>query len=449
VKNNYNRKLNVQTSKSLREKSNKEREELSKKFYLGEIIKKEKPKFGDNNLILAPVGSGKSFFIEENLIPENYSGKILYLTSNSSLKDSLAPNNNELREEFAKNNKSKGFFTSENKKRYGDVPYGVHVMTYHEFGLRIYSPHQTFTENIDLIFCDEIHSLPIFIQYGGHGELLLALNWLFQKHEGKTIYYFTATKESIEKLEEKAPGYLSKTLIFDYLNHPEIRKYQVKSTYYISNSFQLRVHLKAKLEYIKNNHHKGLAFTRKIESQKRIKEIAEEEGYNPITLWSINNEENPMNEEQLKVRDYILNTGNIPEPYNLLIINGSMQEGWNLFDNKVEFAILDTLDEIERVQALGRIRKDIDFLLLKVTSDDNRLNVIKIKEEFLNKSLTTEDKSLLLKDLNIKDKNDNIIKWPTAKKMISKSGYNIDDRVIRINDETKRVSILTLIKDIK
>jgi len=37
--------------------SNKEREELYHKKYLGEIIAEEKPEFGSNNLILAPVGS--------------------------------------------------------------------------------------------------------------------------------------------------------------------------------------------------------------------------------------------------------------------------------------------------------------------------------------------------------------------------------------------------------
>ena len=52
--------------------SNKEREELYHKKYLGEIIAEEKPEFGSNNLILAPVGSRKSYVIEKMLIPENY-----------------------------------------------------------------------------------------------------------------------------------------------------------------------------------------------------------------------------------------------------------------------------------------------------------------------------------------------------------------------------------------
>ena len=49
-----------QVNMKSRKSSLKERKELYKKKYLGEIIAEEKPKFDNNNLILAPVGSGKS-----------------------------------------------------------------------------------------------------------------------------------------------------------------------------------------------------------------------------------------------------------------------------------------------------------------------------------------------------------------------------------------------------
>ena len=125
---------------------------------------------------------------------------------------------------MAKKGKSIKFFTSENKNRYGDKPYSVHVMTYHEFGKRILSPNQTFTDDIDLIFCDEIHSLPIFTRYGWNGELLVALRWLFESHEGKTIYYFTATRESLDRLEEEMPGYMNNVKEFDYLKQDDKSK---------------------------------------------------------------------------------------------------------------------------------------------------------------------------------------------------------------------------------
>jgi len=436
-----NRSLEVNVDLNARTESNKRRDILNKKLYLGQIIEIEKPEFTKNNLILSPVGSGKSFLIEEKLIPKNHKGKILYLTSNTALKDSLCPNNNELRKRFAENGKSINFFTSENKKRYGDSSYSVHVMTYHEFGKRIFSPNQSFTKDINLIFCDEIHSLPIFTQYGGNGELLLALNWLFQKHENKTIFYFTATKEGLSKLKSNHPNYMDNIKEFDYLNHPKIRKYEAKSTYYISNINQLRIHLKAKREYTKRHGQKGLAFSKKISEQKKIAELAEEEGFSPIVLWSVNNENLKMSEEQMNARDYLLKTGNIPEEYDLLIINGAMQEGWNLYDNNVEFAILDTTNETEKVQALGRIRKDVDFIVLK-TNEAKEISHITLEKEYLNVSLTNEDKELLALNLNIVDDRNRVVKWPTLKKIIISSDYEIEDKVENLNGKRRRVSII-------
>ena len=60
------------------------------------------------------------------------------------------------------------------------------------------------------------------------------------------IFYFTATKESIEEFENKNPGYFNCVKTFDYLNHPEIRQYIANSTYYITHISQLRPHLRAK-----------------------------------------------------------------------------------------------------------------------------------------------------------------------------------------------------------
>lgn len=425
--------------------SNLLRESKYEGLYLGEIVEKEKPEFGKNNLILAPVGSGKSFLIEKDLIPEDYSGKILYLTSNTSLKDSLAPNDNEIREILADDGQSVNFFTTENKKNFGDSDYSVHVMTYHEFGNRIYSPNETFTDDIDLIFCDEIHSLPLYNDYGGSRQLETVLRWIFTIHEDKTIYHFTATSESLENLEKQHPGYLGNIKVFDYLEHKNIRRYEAKSTYYIRHLEELRKHLLARIKSFNKNGYKALAFTRRIEEQHKIIEIAEEEGYKPIALWSINNKSHIMDKEQLFVREYLLSTGNIPDPYNLLVINSAMQEGWNLFDNKVELAILDTTNETERVQALGRIRKDIDFLIIKAKASDKveTNNSITLEDKYLEVPLTTEDKRELCEQLNILDVNGRVYKWRKISEMITDSGYKIEHQSIVDDGKRRRVSFIS------
>lgn len=426
-----------------KKESDRERDNVRKRLYLGEIIEKEDPKFETNNLILAPVGSGKTHLIENTLIPEDFEGNALYLVSTTSLKESIAPDDSKQRMKNAKKGRSKGFYTSKNKETFGDVGYKVHVMTYHEFGSHILLPTQTFTDNYSIIFCDEIHSVEIYANYmGGGRELFTASRWLFEKHSDKVIYYFTATNHALLDLEKRYPGYLKNVDVFDYLEHPNIVKYQAKSKYYISNIHQLKNHLEAKIDYINDRGHKGIAFTRRISSQRNISEIAEITGYKPIIIWSTNNKEEEMSEEQLRVREYVLRTGNIPDPYNLLIINSAMQEGWNLTDKYVEFAILDTLDKTEQIQALGRVRKDIDFLILKVKGDDVRLNSIIISDNYLDTYLTTEAKSKLVDELDIKNDRGRQVKWTTIKKLAKRSGYIVEDKLKTIDGKRVGVSII-------
>ena len=436
-----------QVSKGERKHEKMKRKEIYSKKYLSEIIEEEKPKFKNNNLILAPVGSGKSHLIENMLIPDDYDKKVIYLTSNTALKDSVCPNDNETRDVLADKGVSLGFFTSGNKKKIGNVPYSVHVMTYSEFGERIHHPNEEIIEDVEIIFCDEIHSLPKYFEYDNSYKLGMALNWLLKKHQNIQIFYFTATEESIVSLEEKRPGYFDNVTTFNYLNHPQIKKYVAKSTHYITHIAQLRAHLRAKKEAFDYFGSKALAFTRLISEQKKIEEIAKEEGFKPIVLWSINNDEFKMTEEQLNVRRTILNTGLIPEPYNLLIINGAMQEGWNLYDDKVTFAILDTVDITEQVQALGRIRKDIDLVIKRTTDESLVVKNIEVPKDYLNRQLTTSDKNNLCEELNIINERGTHKRWTSVKIDLKKLGYKIEDKTIRADGKQFRVSIITAPED--
>lgn len=419
------------------------REKTYKKKYLSEIIEEEKPKFTNNNLILAPVGSGKSYLIEKKLIPKDFNKNVIYLTSNTALKDSLAPNDNNVRKKLADKGESLGFYTSANKNTFGDVPYKVHVMTYYEFGERINNPVQTFTKDVGLIFCDEIHSLPRYIEYDNNASLNLAMFWLLSTHKDIQIFYFTATSEAIDILEKRKPGYFNNAKVFDYISHPEVNRYVAKSTSYIRHIGQSRTYLKDYKEGFLYKGYKALAFTRLITEQEKIEEIALEEGLKPLVLWSINNTERKMNEEQLKAREIVLSTGMIPEPYNILIINGAMQEGWNLYDDDITLAILDTTDITEQIQALGRVRKDVS-LVIKKTKDENLVKLpMRLRNKYLNVELTAEDKDDLCNDLRIIDDRGTIRKWPTTKKHLIELGYEIEDKLATIDGKRTRVSIIT------
>ena len=121
-----------------------------------------------------------------------------------------------------------------------------------------------------------------------------------------------------------------------------------------------------------------------------------------------------------------------------------MQEGWNLFDEAVTLAILDTIDLTEQIQALGRIRKDIDLVVKKTKDKELLFKNIVLPEKYLNEYLNAEDKENLSIELNILNDKGKLIKWTSIKKIITNLGYEIEDKIITIDDKRARVSMIKI-----
>ena len=136
---------------------------------------------------------------------------------------------------------------------------------------------------------------------------------------------------------------------------------------------------------------KCLIFTEYIDSMKKIEKMCEEVNLNPICIWSKSNRKNKMNSEQLKVREHLIEHGELLEPYNALIINRSSETGLNITDKKMELAIINTTNFVQQVQVRGRLRHDINLLVARtkdrilpearITLDDKYLNKYFLKEE--------------------------------------------------------------------
>lgn len=432
--------------KSLNEEINKlisYAPDLSDKLYLTDVIDIEKPKFGDNNLIISPVGSGKTTLITERLV-EDEDKTYLMLVSTQSLKDSLAPNDNKIRETYANR-----MFTSKNKSVFGSKMYKIYVMTYAEFGEKIYANNEFLIKNkIDKIFCDEIHSLPAYIKYGGGRNLGLAhaQRLLFNKIEGVQVFYFTATDSNIIQEENERIGTLSSIEIFNYSNYPNIMRYMPMAVREINNVEQIRNYLKDRKLGFKYYNYKGMAFSKTISSLKKIEKIVIEEGYNPLVLWSENNGEHKMTKEQKEARKKLLETNEIPEPYNFLIFNSALQEGWNLKDDSVKLAILNTTNETEYIQALGRLRRDVDLLIYRTNDkkiDTTNSNLV-IPDGYIDVPLNSEMKEQLAREINIINTNKKNASWTTIKKILSNdSKYEVKDSTKNIDGKRTRITIIS------
>lgn len=407
----------------------------NKKYYLGELIDTNLIIDNSNVLVISPTGSGKTHYIFEQLTQENKFKKCLYLCDNNYLKSSL-----ELRDDVISNKKK-----NENK----DLKL-VEVMCYHSFGSKVRF-NNDFIKKYDLIICDEIHNLISYFKMDCNLNLSHAIKELFSEHESTNIVYFTATPYYLKEIKKEVQKEFRIDIDrnvkrLDFTNHPNIMQYIELFKNYFSSSEHIPTIFKQNLRSIKYCNIKTLVYTPYINSMLVLEdELNQIEDIKPICLWSMNNKEYPMNEEQIKVKEHLLKTGKLLEPYNVLIINRSMETGVNITDEDMVYCITNTTNKTERIQARGRLRHDIIGweLRSKQTNDEKVIYQIELDTKWLNKPLTKNDKDMLCEELNIPNKNGKLTKWTGIKPKLEENLYTIKDEPIRIEGKQVRVSIIT------
>ena len=159
---------------------------------------------------------------------------------------------------------------------------------------------------------------------------------------------FTGTPYSI-KLEmdlNKDKGFGKNIVIKDYIEEyivPDKRRYKVKRyTGYrnikVTHISQLRQEIQAYKVMFQEFKGKALMFGTTFEIMDKLQELCDGLELKAIQIWSTNADK-PMTEEQLAVRDSIINKGILPdkggvikEDYDVLIINRAMETGINIKD---------------------------------------------------------------------------------------------------------------------
>ena len=160
---------------------------------------------------------------------------------------------------------------------------------------------------------------------------------------------------------------------------------------------------------------------------RELENICGELGLRPICIWSENNEKIPMTFEQRRVRNYLIENGELIEPYNVLIINRATETGVNIYDDKMQIMICNTKNEVQQIQARGRIRHDIDLLVLK-TEEADKLDFA-IDKEILNLWLTKETiiERVIVKN-NMRDTKGRVMSLQNLIKEIENYGFSIEKK---------------------
>ena len=174
-------------------------------------------------------------------------------------------------------------------------------------------------------------------------------------------------------------------------------------------------------------------YTKQITDMLDIETQCKEIGLTPICIWSQHNKEHPLNDEQKEFLDYLIDTGEIKDPYNVMIFNKSMETGVNIKDDNVDLCIVNSTNPTEQIQSRGRFRKDLNLVVVKTTKEMLPPLTITLKEDKLNKWYTKEELKELCDSLNIKNSRSKLIGGRAFLQILDDSGYMVTKSRKRVN----------------
>lgn len=260
-----------------------------------------------------------------------------------------------------------------------------------------------------MILCDEIHNLPrfsAFTQKVGdkecHPIAKARLEDIINYKTGPIVVGISATPERVEQ------GMFCRTKYITVDN--DVRQWETEQTIHYSNLNYLLHQLPRGKKY--------LVYLSHVTMMEKAVEVLRKEGRKAVAVWSVNNEEHPMSEEQLQVRNYILQEMQLPPEYEVVIINASSETSISL-KGQIDGIIIHTQQKDSQIQVRGRYRNDLKTLYLLDHSN------LVIPEEYLGRKLFAEEKKGLCSDLSLRDKCNRLLKWPSVKKKAEAAGYTI------------------------
>ncbi|MFW2487576.1 DEAD/DEAH box helicase [Clostridium chromiireducens] len=363
------------------------------KYYLTDylVIKNIKIKQALINLINAPAGSGKTSFIfsENGLIydaskfleiqlnassPYNYSfdlDRVIYICDTTMLKDKILSKYQNKTKNF--DNKSFQEVKDEDMHRKLTEDIGkIKVLTYAQFGKIMSKDYlrNAIYNHFDLIIMDEFHNLFDYAQKFDNKEDKTYTNVIKNLSSlaiNSLLICLTATPYYANRQIEESDGFI-KNLCNTVLNEKQIEELRQYEEEYITrqlypiNEVKWLCLNKRKVDEMKQLGNKVLIYVSKIKTCNKYKEMLANAGYKAEALWT----ERKMNEEQIKLKKYLIEYEKYPDYLDILIINKAYDTGWDLKDKTIQTVIIDSTNPTVQTQVRNRCRHDIYKLVTKI-----------------------------------------------------------------------------------
>lgn len=131
-----------------------------------------------------------------------------------------------------------------------------------------------------------------------------------------------------------------------------------------------------------------------------------------------------MGEQQLAVRDFILEHQAIPPEIDLLFINAAYETSINIRNEDFQTMIVHSGNTDVQTQVRGRLRHDIEHLYIY---DAKHVNISQyFPEEYYGKPLFRKDTERIATHMNLKNEKGRGQKWPSIAKLLQKDGLIVN-----------------------
>lgn len=385
----------------------------------------------DKNILLTtPTGSGKSRFTFDVLFADNKK-KYLLLVDNDIVKAQS------MKEDNTCNSKRLAYIKGKYLKFFGRR--NITVKCINEMVNDISSGKDSF-DDYDLTVIDEFHNAFVYYTWcKNQKQKDKHLKFLFEmlKKSKSPKVFLTATPYYYNQFVKKQLNIIGidfSTDIkhIDYLYDKRIKRHTSKYIYEFNSGDIVKIvkHHKKDLEEGK----KIFINMTYINSMIALAEELNKLDYcNCISIWSINNKDKPMNNEQLNTRSKLIDDGDCN--CNILITNASTETGLNIYDDAFDISICNSTNVTRQIQSRGRLRKNITFeYILSNMPIKNSIEVnenIILPNELLNDWLTKQQLETYVNSLDKKDSKNRPITVNAFLEDIGQQGYKVDKKPFR------------------
>ena len=378
-------------------------------------------KKGRINIIDAGVSAGKTYFALTTIPKWTSPEKILYLIDTTN--GEMRIQRNILTQAIGR--ESYSFFNYNTKKTWGEQkPTGrMPVMTYSGFGSEIRNNNPAFNYfDYDYIICDEMQNLVDYQRFKDKSKNLETAEDTLRAIAAEGSTTIIAMSATPQKIRERF-GTLCYEVPFD---RSELCTLCTSACVPYSNGVEnVLMGLKGKT---------GILFTTNVRDMRYIIDYANSIGIRASGFWSTSartQKDYPHTQEQIDLREAVLEKETIPDNVDLLVINRASETCIKIQANKrkVDYMIVNNRNEEIQIQVRGRYHGDLaEFYYHDVAAAKlYQISKTKIPGYYFGKRLYAEEQQELFRVLNLRKPDGTLYGKDTIWQVLSQCGYKVSE----------------------